>query len=44
MVPAERRYHERKLEIIRKQLEKRQSSTTGQGDDMAAGTDEQGES
>ena len=35
VVPAERRHHERKLEMIRKRIEKRQSQNNQDGDDSS---------
>ncbi len=43
VVPAERRHHERKLEMIRKKLEKRQAQADENGD-SATSDDARGES
>ncbi len=39
VVPAERRHHERKLEMIQKKIEKRQAQSQGGDSDSAAASD-----
>lgn len=44
VVPAERRHHERKLAIVKKKIERRQSSDADESDENEiSGTDERGE-
>ncbi len=43
VAPAERRHHERKLEMIQKKLEKRQAQA-GENGDSAMSDDDRGES
>lgn len=40
VVPAERRHHERKLEIIQKKLEKRQAQNSQEVDEPSTGQDD----
>lgn len=39
VVPAERRHHERKLEMIQKKIEKRQAQSQGGDSDSATASD-----
>lgn len=40
VIPSERRHHERKLEIIRRQIEKRQSLANDNGDVTSGNVDD----